>query len=339
MSSVPICRIALMLVVNERGVVSIERQSKNPSSPLCRFLATHLPNLATVAQEWHSTIPTQPQPSVDLVDDWDVLGSALELRISLDLAKRPEPCGLLSWLPAAHYVTLLVAAGFDRAPAGPLPDSGTSDPLLVRWTRTNPPLTISDEAQRGALSICVDLIEMQPLAHKRNVTRTVDERRGLFLEITGQGALSANPGLVDAVTHAWTIYEKQGRECLSGLGDRVIVAPELGNGFGIADLVIGRTLVDIKVTKDPAAHVDQWLRQLLGYVLLDRHNILQVDTIAIYNGTQGQLLTYPIADLFRAASTGATPDLSTLRAEFHTIIGKELDEFVPWKQRKQYPLY
>jgi hypothetical protein len=76
------------------------------------------------------------------------------------------------------------------------------------------------------------------------------------------------------------------------LGERVIVAPEPAHGFGIADVVIGRTLVDVKLAVEPTADdVVMWLRQLLGYVLLDRHDTFNLDTVAAYCGWSGQLLT------------------------------------------------
>jgi hypothetical protein len=62
--------------------------------------------------------------------------------------------------------------------------------------------------------------------------------------------------------------------------------PELGGGYGVADLVVGRCLVEKKTVFDPAAAMDNWLNQVLAYVLLDWGDALGVDTISAYLGWQ-----------------------------------------------------
>jgi hypothetical protein len=62
--------------------------------------------------------------------------------------------------------------------------------------------------------------------------------------------------------------------------------PELGGGYGVADLVMGRCLIEMKTVFDPAAAMDNWLNQVLAYVLPDWSDALGVDTIAAYLGWQ-----------------------------------------------------
>jgi hypothetical protein len=48
-----------------------------------------------------------------------------------------------------------------------------------------------------------------------------------------------------------------GRRQLVGLdSSRAILAPELGGGYGVADLVVGRCLIEVKTAFDPAASMD-----------------------------------------------------------------------------------
>jgi hypothetical protein len=61
----------------------------------------------------------------------------------------------------------------------------------------------------------------------------------------------------------------------------VILAPELGGGYGTADLVIGRCLIEVKTAFDPAAAMGNWLNQVVAYALLDWSNALGVDTVAV----------------------------------------------------------
>lgn len=113
---------------------------------------------------------------------------------------------------------------------------------------------------------------------------------------------------------------REGRPALSALGDPAVVAPEFGGGFGRGDLVLGHTLVDIKTSTTPDQKLDEWLAQLLAYVLLDQEDELALDSIAIYSGSQPMLLTCPIAELLNHAGTGPTPTLAMLREEFHAVI-------------------
>ncbi len=53
--------------------------------------------------------------------------------------------------------------------------------------------------------------------------------------------------------------------------------PELGGGYGVADLVVGRWLIEMKTVFDPAAAMDNWLNEVLAYVLLDWSDALGVD--------------------------------------------------------------
>lgn len=59
---------------------------------------------------------------------------------------------------------------------------------------------------------------------------------------------------LDGFAHLWEGYLAHGRRQLAGAGSgRVILASELGGGYGVADLVVGRCLIEVKTAFDPAA--------------------------------------------------------------------------------------
>jgi hypothetical protein len=71
-------------------------------------------------------------------------------------------------------------------------------------------------------------------------------------EHPGRG--SARDRDLDGFAHLWEGYLTHGRRQLANAGaHRVILAPELGGGYGTADLVVGRFLVEVKTVFDPAA--------------------------------------------------------------------------------------
>jgi hypothetical protein len=74
---------------------------------------------------------------------------------------------------------------------------------------------------------------------------------------------------LDGFAYMWEGYLAHGRRHLAGAGSgRVILAPELGGGYGVADLVVGRCLIEVKTAFDPAAAMGDWLNQVLTYALL-----------------------------------------------------------------------
>jgi hypothetical protein len=100
----------------------------------------------------------------------------------------------------------------------------------------------------------------------------------------------------------------------------VFLSPELGGGYGVADLVVGRCLIEMKTVFDPAAAMDNWLNQVLAYVLLDWSDALGVgvDAIAVYFGWQALLISEPLTRVLAVASAGGTPSLEELRADFRS---------------------
>ncbi|MEU9870124.1 hypothetical protein AB0C87_19990 [Actinomadura sp. NPDC048021] len=106
----------------------------------------------------------------------------------------------------------------------------------------------------------------------------------------------------------------------------------------LADLVKGRTLVEIKASAEPAKHCDAWLNQLLGYLFLDHLDIFCWEAVAIYLGWHATTLSVSVQSLLVASSAGTTPALSDLRAEFRKVIADKLDEAASWHLRDRYPV-
>jgi len=171
---------------------------------------------------------------------------------------------------------------------------------------------------------------------------SVQLRRSFFVHLrTDLGrdghASTALDATVRALGHLWEGYLRHGRRQLAGLGERVVLAPQLAGGFGIADLIAGRSLVEIKTVLEPARRFGQWLNQLLGYVVLDWFDTFRLDTIAVYLGWQAKLMAMSLTDLLTIASHGQTPLLEDLRADFRQASQADLDLTAEVQLRKQYP--
>ncbi|SDN11400.1 hypothetical protein SAMN04488074_1357 [Lentzea albidocapillata subsp. violacea] len=319
-------------------VVGIQEQAKRRGTPLSRFLDEHLPHRDPVVEAWTTELASASRDGASTpAGGRDSIGWALELRIGLDLADAPPRLQELSYLPIDRCAALLAAAGFEHAPIGKLHTNGTTDPVLQRWTRTHHPIDV-DESQLASLSACLLLDSFSQPMHRWGTKRTVDERRSLFASALLQEAdLYGNAEILNAFHRCWAVYLDRGRQGLLALGDKVIVAPEMANGYGVVDLVIGRTLVDVKLAIEPTDDdVAAWLRQLLGYVLLDRFDTFRFDAVAIYCGWRGQVLTWPLSTLLRSAASGPAPTLANLRADFHKELREDLDRYASWEERERY---
>jgi hypothetical protein len=320
--------------------MSVANQADFPASTLCRFLDAALPDRGVITEEWDRQATNAPWSGVAVAGDRRGLGLAAEMRIGLDLAAVPGYRDLLSFLPPGEYEALLHGAGYSLAESELLADTGTVDPLLLEWTRSSRPIGL-DDGQLAALAACCDAAQMHDLADPRNgysvqLRRSVFAHRRTDLGREGEASTTAD-ATVRALAHLWKGYLRHGRLQFGSLGERVILAPELAAGFGIADLVVGRTLVEIKTVLEPARRFGPWLNQLLGYVLLDWFNTFQIDHVAVYLGWQAKLMTTSIIELLAAASRGKTPLLASLRADFRQAIQGDLDLTAENQLRRQYP--
>ena len=142
----------------------------------------------------------------------------------------------------------------------------------------------------------------------------------------------------DGLAHLWKAYLAHGRRPFASLGSRrVILAPELCGGYGVADLVVGRCLVEVKAAFDPIPSIGDWLNQVLAYALLDWSDALGVDTVAVYLGWQALLVSDSLSRVLAAATRGPTPSLEELRADFRSAMQADIDESFAMRMRQRYP--
>lgn len=90
-------------------------------------------------------------------------------------------------------------------------------------------------------------------------------------------------------------------------------------GGADADLIIDGTLVEIKTTKNTALEPD-WVRQLVGYWLLDYSNEFHINAIGFYLPRHGVLATWSVEEFLTTLTRQAVPiDWAALRADFRAV--------------------
>jgi len=329
--------------------MSVAGQARYPDSVLCRFLDGCLPQRAVVAEDWVRRAASAPWTGIYLPDaeSRQRLGLAAEMRIGLDLGETPAYFDLLSFLSPAEYSALLSAAGFSPDES-PIAVTGTTDPLLYDWRRVHQPVGYDDD-QQAALAACLEAAAMRNVQFSYS-GRPAQARRYFLTQIRSYSAQARNEGTagaddgsehhtaLDGLAHLWAGYLAHGRRQLAGFDSgRVILAPELGCGYGVADLVVGRCLVEVKTAFDPAASMGGWLNQVLAYALLDWSDALGVNTVAVYLGWQALLVSESLARVLDASTPGPTPSMDGLRAEFRATMQADIDESFAIRMRQRYP--
>jgi hypothetical protein len=75
----------------------------------------------------------------------------------------------------------------------------------------------------------------------------------------------------------------------------------------MADLVVGRCLIEVKTAFDPAPAMGHWLNQVLADAVLDWSDALAANTIAVYLGWQALLVSEVLTRVLVAATQGQRP--------------------------------
>jgi hypothetical protein len=176
---------------------------------------------------------------------------------------------------------------------------------------------------------------MDNVAHHAQIDGwSVERLRGAYLQHR-RTTFQQQHGLL-ALTYLWDGFLRHGRPSLRALGDHAVASIELAPSFAIADLVIGNTIVEVKAST-LVDEMDYWLNQLIGYLLLDRHDTLAARQIGTYLGWHAQLQTIPVHELLRTASAGATPNLAALRQQCVDALRDDLDNALISRLSRRYP--
>jgi hypothetical protein len=103
----------------------------------------------------------------------------------------------------------------------------------------------------------------------------------------------------------------------------LVFAQSAAVGGADADLIVGGTLLEIKTTINP--RIDgAWIRQLLGYLLLDTQGEFAVTSLGLYLARQGRLIVWPLRESLEVIA-GQPIDLARVREEFAAHLSTLVD--------------
>ncbi len=91
-------------------------------------------------------------------------------------------------------------------------------------------------------------------------------------------------------------------------------------GGADADMIVDGTLIDIKTTVKQEIKPD-WLRQILGYVLLDYSDSYRINSIGLYMSRQGILCQWDLQEAVQDLGPGKPQTIDALRDRFRELLG------------------
>ena len=128
------------------------------------------------------------------------------------------------------------------------------------------------------------------------------------------------PQWVDDLTElSWEFYDGfndlLAKPCV--LNPKFEGSRDIGGADG--DLIVDGTLIEIKTTTQLKIDGD-WIRQLLGYVLLDYSDAHRISDIGLYMSRQGMLITWELEEVLRGLYSGEPPKIGVLRNQFKEVL-------------------
>ena len=128
--------------------------------------------------------------------------------------------------------------------------------------------------------------------------------------------------LDDMRSMSWTFYD----ECSHLLTRPFKMNPSFAGLACDADLIVDGALFEIKASTkliiDP-----NWLRQIMGYVLLDTSDAYSINSIGLYLARQGLCLRWYLEKALSELCGNPSPSIETLRMQFRSMLDCDLPEY------------
>ena len=143
--------------------------------------------------------------------------------------------------------------------------------------------------------------------------------RGDFSDADALISIAEDHWIDDLRELSWKFYDRCGHLTAqpSVLNPRFDGSKDVGGAD--ADLILDGTLIEFKCTIKKEIQAD-WLRQVLGYVLMDYSDKYRINRIGIYMARQGLLFRWDLDEALEELCSGETPTIVELRARFREVI-------------------
>ena len=313
--------------------MSLTEHLKNGKSPICQFLRTQFPNTRSFLAEARKMVRAAGTIVPDEDVPWGLIGTALDYRIRYYFGITPHE-ELVAYKGARrlteHVSSLANLPKTEQQDFLDYIESLRSIPLKSEYQdffdgldslleQTPPINTRLEIAHEDALNRhCIVLALMEEAArigpHPGNLLV-----KGEFNDAKALLTIVQSQWIDDLRELSWEFYDK----CNPLLHFPHVLNPTFDGSVDVggadADMIVDELLIDIKATKRSSIELD-WLRQLLGYVLLDYSDQYGISGIGLYMARQGILVSWSLEEVVRSLCADNTTSIQELRAQFQECV-------------------
>lgn len=289
--------------------MSLTSHLKDSRSPIHQFLYEQFPAVKEVARDARAAVKEVEAIRPKAKVPYGTLGMALEYRIRYYFAVTP-PKGAISGAQQAFTSKLR------RAYEGPFTRSLNT--LAAELQPAGKRLSRDDEDRLLRHCVVLALFEQ---GYRSTLTA---EHRLLALKSVSLDALlgiAPRIWIDDLRAQSWRFYDCSNEQ----LTRPVFLNPTFDGSHHVggadADLILDGQLVDIKSTVSSDLHkLSMWLRQLVGYVLLDYTDKYRIQAIGFYFARHGVHVSWPLPELLATMMGSDAPSIKQLRAKFKRFV-------------------
>jgi len=309
--------------------VSLTSELENPESRFSVFMDQELPGIGSFVAQIAPGLPAilaRTERGHNQANSWQMIGTAIDYRLRLAFA---ADAVARSSAFAAGMMCARTHAGREDDPDGEayrqIADLGNDMLLrLESMTRANDPsdrnrpLVMGSTVEEDLCRLCYMAAWYDALGRTGDLR---DGRTGVLSFIAVYSSVLDD--MLDSVPHAAVanMLELLRYAARSELGElrakarAAVPGPCFAGSVDVngadADLIVDDLLLEIKTHRNPANHLRESLRQLLGYMLLDYDDSHRIRRVGLYYTRHAHLSRWDAGNLIRAL--GAESGLAELR--------------------------
>jgi hypothetical protein len=217
----------------------------DPTSPINAFFDDHLPHHEPFIRPWlkallrrpHGTsMPASPAPQI--------IGAAIEFRIGFDLAQVLPYADLAADISLTGGIDAFRSLGYE-------PSLGSEE--LSTWQKVasdnDRDISNDHDEQFAAARLCWPMAYLESIAYELPKTElnTPENLRAFWTHLCPEPSKEA----IGVLLELWRRYLGPARSTLAKFGEPIAMRPHFANRFAVGDLLLGRTLIEVKCEQRP----------------------------------------------------------------------------------------
>lgn len=294
---------------------------EDPNSLVNAFFDEHLPHQVSLIRPWERTLRQRASRRVAPASrSPHLVGSAIEIRLGLDLAQALPYADLAAAVCSTTGHDALKALGYELTS-----HTGLGEELST-WRKAGslPANDLGDDRdlQTAAAKLCWQMAYIETVAFKLSKTSMNSSDA-----LAAFWALCPHPEppdeSINVLLNLWRRYTTYAQATLAGFGEPLRIRPSFASRFAVGDLLIGRTLIEVKCEQRPEESLPRTLRQVLGCALAEPDDDIAVDHVGVYHAYEGSLVHWTLAQALQILAADDHTSVAELRACFAETIAAE----------------